>query len=675
MQNQFDGEADSVVMARDVGHIHFHGDRPRTALCQVPPAPDHYTDNERPLGELDQWFSAGAAGPRVAIVRGAPGSGRTTLANFWVQHHRQDYPDGRFFVRLAIPPDKAERQRSVLYDLLLATGHQPGGIPATLAGRLQRWRRWSEGKRIALVIDDALTASQVRSLLPGLGRSAVLVTQAGPRLSGRLDSVAATLIDIRPIADQAARDLLDRIVGAGRTAAEPEAVTQLIALCKGLTIALCVVATMLADFPERPIARLAGKLERDERILRERSKDPSLFVTVLFDAAYERLTLLGRDCYQVLGVHPGSGEVGVLALASALGESADDVSDAMQDLLHARLVTEPQEGRYVMPDLVRRHARRKATAPDVLLPRLIDYYCMSAAAAAKLSLPDRVWHKMMLPELPASGQSFSAEQWLDAERANLRSVVETAYRLHELRQVCQLAVALWPLHERGGHAQDMAAVNELGVRAAIERGDDLAQAVLGFQLGFAYLQRGDLDRAIDIFTDARGAARRAGSADAEATAIESLGLAHLARNDAEAPQLLGRNLQLALELADSRRTALARFHLAKAVPPEEALSLLDEARAALSAEPYNVAKIELWRGRKLREVERFADAQEALTRVLAEGAPRERGEALAELAEIALRQGEQDRAREYLREALEIFGRRGLTQLTESAESRLAALA
>lgn len=674
MQNQFGGEADSVVMARDIGQIHFHGDRRPTALCQVPSAPEHYTDNERPLGELDQWFSADAAGTRVAIVRGAPGSGRTTLANFWVQRHRQDYPDGRFFVRLASGPDEADRERSALRELLLAIQYRAEEIPTSLDGRASWWRSWTEGKRIALVIDDALTASQVRSLLPGAGGSAVLVTEAG-RVSGLLASTTATLVDVDPMADAAARQLLERMVGADRTSAEPDAVDRVIALCEGSTIALCVVATMLADFPDRPIARLAGKLERDERVLRELSKDDSLSVTVVFDAAYERLSAPARDCYQALGVHPRSGDVGVHALAAVLGQSTDDVSDAVQELLHARLVTEPAEDRYLMSGLVRRHARTKAGTPDELLGRFVGHYLTRAAAAAMVLLEERVWHKTMLPALAVSGEPFAAEQWMDTERTNLRAAVEAAYRLGEFERVCQFGIALWPFYEPGGHTQDMAAVNDLGVRAAIERRDDLFHAVLGFQLGFAHLQRGELDRAIEIFTDAREAARRAGSADAEATAIESLGLAHLARNDAEAPGLLRRNLQLALELADSRRTALARFHLAKAVPPDEALSLLDQARAALADEPRNLAKIELWRGRKLREAGLLADAEEALTHVLADAAPRERGEALAELAEVALGLGERERARKHLRDALEVFRRRGLTQLAESAESRLATLA
>jgi tetratricopeptide (TPR) repeat protein len=211
------------------------------------------------------------------------------------------------------------------------------------------------------------------------------------------------------------------------------------------------------------------------------------------------------------------------------------------------------------------------------------------------------------------------------------------------------------------------------VRAARERGDRLAEAVLGFQHGFAHRQRGDLDRAVQLFTAAQEAAKRADSADAEATALESLGVAYLDQGDPRATELLRRNLDLAFELGDPRRIALARFHLAKAVSAEEALPLLEQAWAGLADEPHNAAKVELWRGKKLIEADRLEEAETTLARVSA-AVHREHGEALLALADVALARGDRAAEREQVRAAAQIFQRRGLTLLAVSAESRLAAL-
>ncbi|WP_236790277.1 ATP-binding protein [Amycolatopsis sp. GM8] len=626
--------------------------------CEVPAEPRHYTNNEAPLGQLDSWFS-GSTGPRVAIVRGAPGSGRTTLANVWMQRRRQNYPDGQFFVRLASGPDGPERERAALRELLLAVGHGPGEIPDSLDGRASWWRSWTDGKRVGLVIDDALTASQVRSLLPGSGDSAVLVTEAG-RLSGLLASATATMVDLDPMAEPAARQLLGRLAGAERADADPVAIDQLIAVCEGSTIALCVVGTMLAE-SDRPIARLADKLRKDERVLRELSKDSSLSVTVVFDAAYERLSEPARAGYQALGVHPGPADVGVDAVAAAIRQPGDDVADALEELARARLVTETGDGRFLMSGLVRRHARTKAIEPEQVVSRFLGHYLGKTVATAMMLNPNRIWHEKLLPALRVSGQDFAAEQWLDAESANLSAAVEEAYRQGQFEQVCQFAIALWPYYEHGGHTGDMVTVGERGIAAAKERGDDLAEAVLGCQLGFAHLQRGAADRAIEVLTRAQQAAIRSGSKEAMATAVESLGLAYLANGDARAEAQLRRNRLLARELT-RRQSALACLHLAKAVTPDEARSLLDVAAAGLAGEPYNLTKVDLWRGRKLGD-------EAALRRVLEQGKPRERGEALVELSEV-----DSEHARTYLTEALGIFRDRGLTELSVEAEARLARL-
>ncbi|GHF58257.1 tetratricopeptide (TPR) repeat protein [Amycolatopsis bartoniae] len=357
-----------------------------------------------------------------------------------------------------------------------------------------------------------------------------------------------------------------------------------------------------------------------------------------------------------------------------LEEPVDDVSEALQELVRTRLATEPEEDRYLLSGLVRRHARTKVPNADEVLDRFLDHYLARTVAAAVLLMPDRTWHRTLLPPVVGTGDPSSAQEWLDAESGNVRAAVEAAYRFGRLGHVCLFAVGLWPYHQRGGHAQDMAAVNELGVRAAGHRGDDLCHAVLACQLGFAHLQRGDADRAIEVLRDAREVAARTGNSEIEATAIESLGLAHLARGDAAAGDLLRRNLELALELGDERRLALARFHLAKAVPPREALSLLAEATAGLRKEPENLAKIDLWRARKLRETGEHAEAERALARVLETGQYRERGEALVERAELAVSRGETDHARADLNEALELFRRRGLTSLAGSTEARLTEL-
>ncbi|GAB3490623.1 tetratricopeptide repeat protein [Amycolatopsis cihanbeyliensis] len=682
MHNEFGGDADNVIQGRDIyGGVHFHQVRgPRGGRCQVPPAPEHYTDNERPLAELDAWLAHAESrdGPKVVILRGPPGCGTTTLAGYWVHQHEADYPDGHFFVRLGTGPDEAEQERPALAELLLAAGRHPDEIPASLEGRAALWRSWSTGKRIALVIDDALTAGQVRALLPGAGASAVLVTEAG-RVESLRAWASATTVDIAPMADDAAHLLLGRLVGADRLATDPGAVAELIDLCAGSTVALCVVASLLTEFPDRPVARLARRLARQERTLQELSRDEDLSVTVVFDAAYRRLSPLAQRCYQALGVHPGSGDVSAAAVAVALGADQDDVDDALHDLLRARLVQETEDERYLISGLIRRHAMAKAEQDGTALRQhLLAYYWARALAADGLLMPNRGWRQRIWPELTVAedGGEEEARAWLEAERINLRGAVDLAYELGELSRACQLCLALWPLHEQGKYAHDMAATNRIGVRAATELGDWPAAAVLAMQQGFAYRELGDPQRAVELFETALGHAERAGSVEAQASAVESHGLVRLDQGLLPAAtDLLRRQVALAERLAVPRRLALARLHLAKVEPPEVALALLERARAELAAEPYNLVKVDLWRGKKLLAAGRQAEAAELLAGAAATASTgkwhAERAQLCEALADLALARGEPEVARSYLRDALDIYRLREFTHRGRAVQARL----
>ncbi|SFP72284.1 hypothetical protein SAMN05421810_103208 [Amycolatopsis arida] len=688
MSNRFDGEAHTVFQARDVHgdvHTHYHvPERPVPPPRMVLPPPAHYTNNEPQLAKLDDILLRAGDGPCVAVIRGAPGSGRSSLATTWVHHHRDRYADGHLVVRLG--GGGADRTREALRELLTWHGFAESQIPASLDGRVAVWQSFTAGKAIALIIDDAVLASQVVPLLPGPGPSAVLVVEAG-QLRGLRARVSTAEVTIDPLSDDSARLLLGRMAGADRVAAEPDAVTTLVDLCGGSAAALCVVGAMLAEFPDRPIARLATKLARAERALPELSRDEDFSLTVVFDAAHDRLPPLAQRCYQVLGVHPGGGDVALDTVAAALGESPDEVDDALRVLLRAMLVVETTEDRYLVSGLIRQHARAAAGVnAESLRAAIVRHYHRRAVAASRAWMPRRGWFEAIWPNLdigPGGFGEHTARRWMEAERANLRAAVEAAYRAGEHERVCQLGVALWPLHDQGKFADDMAATAEMGVAAARELGSDVGAAVLGCQLGFAYRQRERFDEAAERFAAAEEAARRSGSLEAEATAVESLGLVRLDQGRrAEAAELLGRNLALAERIGGERRLAMARFHLAKVEPVAEAVALLDLARAGLLAsngnEGYTLTKIALWRGRKLIEdPSRLAEAADALADAAAAadaGAWHlERAQVCTALADLALARGEPEVARTHLRDALDIYRLRGFTAQAAAVEARLAA--
>lgn len=630
VHNRMDGRAEVSLQVRDVhGGVHIHG-RVHTlpAPRQVPAPTRNFTNQVRVLAEADRALAAaGGDGPSIVVFRGTPGVGKRETARFWLQGHAERFPDGHFHADLGASVADDGREAATLREFLLAVGHDPEVIPDSAEGRAAWFRSWSSGKRVAVSVDNALTPRQVRMLAPGPGPSVMVVTEAGPLVALRASS-AVTFIDLEPLEEPAARELFGRLIGEDRLAAEPDAVASVLRICAGLPIALSVVGALLGAFPARRVSRLVAELNDEKRRLQAMSRDTELSVTAVFNTAYQRLSAIGKRCYRTGSLHPGGGDFGIDVLVAALELPPYDVRDAVDELVVAGLLREVSEDRYLLHSLVRLHASGLAESTDPVgerdraLTRLLDFYRRGAISAGHAVMPQRGWRELLFPEYPVGDHVASREPWgwLETERGNLSAAVRSAYRHGELQQVCQLCVMLWPLHERGKYFEDLIRTNELGLDAARKLGDTGLEALLGIQLGFPCLHRGDAARAYEAFAAALEPAR--GHRELEATALEAMGLARIAQGMfEESLALLRRNLALAVEIDFPRRTALARLHLAKVESPDVALPLLRDADNGFQSldppDTYNAAKVALWQGRKLTELRRFDDAERHLEQALA----------------------------------------------------------
>ncbi|MFJ8910551.1 hypothetical protein [Amycolatopsis sp. NPDC102389] len=635
----------SVHEPHSGGQGHSSRDVPHQVMVVTP----HYTNYKDQLRRLDEVFCPEnrAKGPVIAYVTGPPGSGRSTLGRKWVNDQGKGaFPDGTFYVALAL---SAERAQDALEDLLRAVGYRPDEIPSGLEARSAMWRSWSYGKKIALIIDNALLPTEIAPLIPGVGPAAVLVVASGETRKLRTE-YPGERVRIDPLTDEAARLLLGRMIGTDRLEAESAPIDELISLCAGLAGALTVLGGML---DEEAATRTLGRIKHKGGVL------DALGITPIFDAAYDLLSPLCQGCYQVLGVHPGDGAVAARTVAAVLGENEFDVSEALQELTKRHLAQEVAEDRYLIAGgIVRDHAATKA---DSELPlRIVSAY-RGAGLAAEAALPNRGWMAEIWPQLAVEpSDAEAAREWLDVERENLEAVVELAYRLGKHQWVCQFCLLLWPVHLKGEHSGEMVRVNDRGIEAARAWGNDLAAAVMTFQLGFAYRQAYQAGFAALRFQESIDFASKAGSSTALATAIESLGLAKLDLSEhTEAEALFQQALELATRLGEERRIALARFHLAKVRPPSEALELLDAAEAVLGSEHLNQVKIALWRGKKLLEDGAYADADAVLTETLALATERsynrERAEAGEALGDVSFATDRPAEARAFWESAKEIY--------------------
>ena len=160
----------------------------------------------------------------ISVIGGTAGVGKTTLAVQWAHQVADRFPDGQLYVNLrgfgpaAGPVSPAEALRGFLDAFAIPAAQLPAS-QESLAGL---YRSLLSGRRVLVVLDNAHDAAQVRPLLPGSGRCAVVITSRS-QLTGLVASDGAQPLTLDVLTDADARELLARRMGAERLAGEPDA--------------------------------------------------------------------------------------------------------------------------------------------------------------------------------------------------------------------------------------------------------------------------------------------------------------------------------------------------------------------------------------------------------------------------------------------------------------------
>jgi DNA-binding SARP family transcriptional activator len=259
--------------------------------------------------------SRGDAEGRVLVVSGPVGVGKSAFAVHVAHLLSSAYPDGQVMVELG------GRPLGVVLRRLLDTVGLPG--ERSVAQALARWRSWVSGRRLLLVLDDAVSGQVVRELLPGCGGSGTIVTSRY-RLSG-LEAVAR--VGLPPLTEAEGVELFGGIVGFGRVMTDPAAARAIVGCCEGLPIAVRIAGAKLdalrhvrlADFAARLCAApsLLNEMTAGELVLRDR-----------YEAFWRDLTDAQRSAYRA-----------VVALPPPYRH--EQVAEQAEELLECCLLTPP----------------------------------------------------------------------------------------------------------------------------------------------------------------------------------------------------------------------------------------------------------------------------------------------------------------------------------------------
>jgi DNA-binding SARP family transcriptional activator len=667
--------------------------RPVPVPAQLPADVADFTGRDDQVRRLvDLLSSAGAddesGAVRIALVAGAGGLGKTSLAVHAAHRARASFSDGQLYVDLLGATPHPLPAADVLARFLRDLGVDGREIPVDEDERAARYRTILAGRRMLIVLDNARDAAQVRSLLPGSASCAVLVTTR----SRMADLASTRLVDLNVLDDDEALTLFTRVVGDERAAAEPEATAELLLACAGLPLAIRICAARLATRSGWTIQAMANRL-RDTRRRLDELRVGDLAVRASFQVSFTTLPASAQpggidpaDAFRMLGLWHGP-SISSAAAAALFGTTEDRASDALEILVDARLLESTSPDRYKFHDLLRVYSSERAVADlpeqarNAAIARLLEWYMRTADAASTAVVPGR-YDIPLVPAEAVQPLSFSTAEealaWYDGERVNLVAATRQAAEsgLHEI--AWRLPAPLFQLFSSRGNWTEGIATNRIALESARQVGDRQGEAWilnnLGDALGFTRHDEG-----IDCLERSLAIRREIGDRMGEAQAANNLADAYhwLGRTD-EALELYRLALELNRKVGRRHGEGIALVNLGWTLldlaRAEEAIDHLLQARQAFAeigyADGVGYALHHLGRGYLL--LGQDADALECLRQALAShqatGNRRRQAATLRSLAGAQNRAGLTAEARESWTQAAAIF--EALGDSAEAAEIR-----
>jgi len=465
-----------------------------------------FTGRDAELAQVTGWVDGSAAGTPspVVVVSGPPGVGKTSLA---VQAAQAWDADQQLFVDLRGLDARPLTPAAVLARLIRAVSPQTGVLPRDLDEAAALWHSLIRGRRLVIVLDNAINESQVRSVLPPEGPAVVLVTSR--RVLGGLEGVRRLRLDPLP-AEDAVR-LLAAILDDPATA--PDGLHRIAELCVNVPLALRIAGNRLVSRPGWTTEDLIARLTAQERRL-DALAAGDLEIKAAFTLSYQQLSGVARRLFRRLALVPGA-TTGIELAAVLVQEPPAATEDALDELVDLSLLQQAPDGRLQFHDLLRLYAAleldREEGAADraAAISRRDTWLLDTAVAAGRFFEPG---HDPPAPEVIAPARLTSqatAAAWLRAESDNWLAALMPAPddRVVEVAEALHWFSDSWP---HWPHWED---VYGQSARAAEKLGDDRLQAVhLGYLAWVNIACIGDPAEGLRCAQRALEHARRAGDA-------------------------------------------------------------------------------------------------------------------------------------------------------------------
>jgi tetratricopeptide (TPR) repeat protein len=647
------------------GDVHIHAPPPAapSPLHQLPADVADFAGRAAQMEKLLELLSAPGGRVAISAIEGMGGLGKTALSVHVAHRLIGRYPDAQIVIDMAGTSTAPLTPAQALARIIGAV--EPSmRLPEAVAELRPIYLSVLRGKRMLLILDNALDGDQVAPLVPPENCALIVTSRRRIALAGLVR------VDLDLLAPEEAVALLRSLVDDDR--ATPAELSRIAELCGLLPLALRISGMFLAN-PHWSAQRFIAALADEQKRLARLKLDGSAALDIAANLALSVRELRAvrpdvADRWHELAVFPASFDTA--GAAAVWGQPEEAADDALGVLLSRSMVLyDPAQQRWRLHDLMRdlaggHIAAEVVGAPADLAARLTaarrrhaEHYCGVLAAADDLYLKggERVVLGLALFDRERSnievGQAWAA---CGVEADPVAARLATKYPLDGAD------VLLLRQHPRQRVAwlETAAAARKIGDR----RGEGNA---LG-NLGNAYADLGEPRRAIECFEQVLTIMREIGDRRGEGAELNNLGNAYAALGDTRrAIAHYEQHLVIAREIGDRRGEGVALGNLGVAYK-----NLGDTRRAIAHHEQYltiareigdrrgegsalgNLGHAYLVLGEPRRAIE-FYEQHLVIAREI--GDRRGEGNALGNLGNAYAGLGEPRRAIEFLRGALDIF--------------------
>jgi DNA-binding SARP family transcriptional activator/tetratricopeptide (TPR) repeat protein len=449
----------------------------------------------------------------VVVIVGKGGVGKTSVAIHASHVVAGQFPDGLLFADLHGGTSHRVGPAQVLGRFLRALGVPAGQVPEGLDERAEVYRNLVADRKVLVVLDDAVSESQVSPLVPSSGAAGVMVTSRR-RLTGLAGAIH---IKLDVLGAEKSLDLLARIAGDARVQAEHEAATAVAEHCGRLPLALRIAGARLSARPHWSIQQLVDRLEDETRRLDElRHGDMGIRPSILL--TYQSVTEEARQLLRRLALVDVPVFSGWIS-AAVLDQPVARAEDVLDDLVSAQLIESTGNGsglqsQYRFHDLIRIFARERLAAEESAAARK---EALARALGALLYLAEKAHYRYFggdyvrircdasrweLPQ-PLVDQLVSDPlSWYDRERAALVAGVRQAAQAGLVELSWGLAFSTVPLFESRIYLDDWQETHAIALEASRKARHIRGQAAMLKSIGSFHITQQRLEPARRELTEA-----------------------------------------------------------------------------------------------------------------------------------------------------------------------------